>query len=398
VKTAAKPTKKKVVAKKPVAKTSKKVVKAVKKKVVKPVKKKTVAPVKKKVVKPVKKKTAAKPIAKKVTKPAVKKPAKVVAKKAVAKKSVANNKTSVAKKTVPQKTPIPATKAKTKTKKITNAFNFTTELDFNLMKETIEKAKASISKATMDTGDYSIEQKLVALFSLQLIDSEIDKIRIIRGELPLEVQDLEDEITGLETRLNRFKAEIEVLEKQVVERKTAISDAKAAIKKYETQQNKVRNNREYDSLTKEIEFQNLEIQLQDKRIKEANWQIEQKKKDLEILQKTFEERSGDLMAKKAELDEITAETEIEERELLKVSNEHKKKIEPRLISSYDKIRENARNGLAVVAVERDACGGCFNKIPPQRQAEIKLHKKILVCEHCGRILLDESIRQAVLGN
>jgi predicted nucleic acid-binding Zn-ribbon protein len=265
------------------------------------------------------------------------------------------------------------------------------------MKETIEKAKASISKATMDTGDYSIEQKLVALLSLQLIDSEIDKIRIIRGELPLEVQDLEDEVAGLETRLNRFKAEIDALEKQILERKTAIVDAKAAIKKYEAQQNKVRNNREFDSLNKEIEYQNLEIQLQDKRIKEANWQLEQKKKDLEHIQETFEERSNDLAAKKAELDEIIAETEIEEKELLRISNEHKGKIEQRLISSYDKIRQNARNGLAVVAVERDACGGCFNKIPPQRQAEIKLHKKILVCEHCGRILVDEGIRNVVLG-
>ncbi|MDR0437114.1 MAG: C4-type zinc ribbon domain-containing protein [Bacteroidales bacterium] len=265
------------------------------------------------------------------------------------------------------------------------------------MKETIEKAKASISKATMDAGDYSIEQKLVALFSLQLIDSEIDKIRIIRGELPLEVQDLEDEVAGLETRLNRFNTEIEDLEKQITERKTATLDAKAAIKKYELQQNKVRNNREYESLNKEIEYQSLEIQLQDKRIKEANWQLEQKKKDLEQVQETFEERTNDLAAKKTELDEIIAETEIEEKELLKVSNEHKKKIEQRLISSYDKVRENARNGLAVVVVERDACGGCFNKIPPQRQAEIKLHKKILVCEHCGRILVDEGIRKAVIG-
>jgi len=249
----------------------------------------------------------------------------------------------------------------------------------------------------METGDYSIEQKLTALFSLQLIDSQIDKIRIIRGELPLEVQDLEDEVAGLETRLNRFKDEIDVLEKQTTERKAAILDAKEAIKKYESQQNKVRNNREYESLNKEIEFQNLEIQLQDKRIKEANWQLEQKRKDLEEIQETFEERSNDLEAKKTELNEIIAETEVEEKELLKISGDHKKKIEQRLISSYDKIRESVRNGLAVVVVERDACGGCFNKIPPQRQAEIKMHKKISVCEHCGRILVDESIRKAVIG-
>jgi predicted nucleic acid-binding Zn-ribbon protein len=249
----------------------------------------------------------------------------------------------------------------------------------------------------LEAGDYSIEQKLTALFSLQLIDSEIDKIRIIRGELPLEVQDLEDEVAGLETRLNRFKDEIITMEKQISERKSAILDAKEMIKKYESQQNKVRNNREYESLNKEIEFQHLEIQLQDKRIKEANWNLEQKRKDLEQVRVTFEERSEDLVAKKTELNEIIAETEIEEKELLTISGEHKKKIEQRLITSYDKVRENARNGLAVVVVERDACGGCFNKIPPQRQAEIKQRKKILVCEHCGRILVDDGIRHAVLG-
>ena len=265
------------------------------------------------------------------------------------------------------------------------------------MKETIEKAKSSISKATLDTGDYSIEQKLVALYSLQLIDSEIDKIRIIRGELPLEVQDLEDEVAGLKTRLNRFNTEISDFERQITERKSAILDCKNAIKKYETQQNEVRNNREFESLNKEIEFQHLEIQLQDKRIKEAAWQLEQKKKDVEKVRETFEERKGDLAAKKSELQEIVTETEIEEKDLLNISAQHQEKIEQRLIASYNKIRTNARNGLAVAVVERDACGGCFNKIPPQRQAEIKLHKKILVCEHCGRILVDDSIRQAVTG-
>ena len=382
-----------------------------------PVKK--VAPVKKaasiKKVVPVKKATPVKKVTPIKKTPVVAKhvsPTKIV-KKAIPVKKAAPVKKVVPVKNTTQKTVIEvkhvlptqkstlrlhsATNKNQKSKKITNPFNFTTELDYTLMKETIDKAKASISKATMETGDYSIEQKLTALFSLQLIDSEIDKIRIIRGELPLEVQDLEDEVAGLETRLNRFKDEIQALEKQVLERKSAIVDAKEMIKKYESQQNKVRNNREYESLNKEVEYQTLEIQLQDKRIKEANWQLEQKRKDLAQLKETFEERTEDLEAKKAELNAIIAETEIEEQELLTISNEHKKKIEPRLITSYDKVRENARNGLAVAVVERDACSGCFQKIPPQRQVEIKQHKKILVCEHCGRILVDEDIRKAVLG-
>jgi predicted nucleic acid-binding Zn-ribbon protein len=236
--------------------------------------------------------------------------------------------------------------------------------------------------------DASVEGKLKNLYQLQLIDSKIDRLRTIRGELPLEVSDLEDTVAGLETRLKNVTEEVSELENSLTEKKQAIKDFQSNIKKYEAQQGKVRNNREYDAITKEVEFQNLEIQLAEKRIKEAKAGIAVKSELLEKSTIEFEERSKDLKAKKSELDEIIAETEKEEKELIKDSEKAAANIEDRLLNAYKRIRKNSRNGLAVVAVERDACGGCYNKIPPQRQLDIRLNKKIIVCEHCGRILVD----------
>lgn len=239
--------------------------------------------------------------------------------------------------------------------------------------------------------DASIEGKLRSLYELQLIDSKIDRLRTVRGELPLEVSDLEDIVTGLETRLNNVTTEVEELENQINEKKQAIKDFQANIKKYETQQGKVRNNREYDAITKEIEFQNLEIQLAEKRTKEAKAAVALKSDLLEKSKTEFEERTKDLKVKKGELDEIISETEKEEKELLKESEAASAKIEDRLLNAYKRIRANTRNGLAVVTVDRDACGGCYNKIPPQRQLDIRTNKKIIVCEHCGRVLVDGTI-------
>lgn len=239
--------------------------------------------------------------------------------------------------------------------------------------------------------DASIEGKLRALYELQLIDSKIDRIRTIRGELPLEVQDLEDSVAGLETRVTNLSQELKDLEEQVSEKTQAIKDFKANIKKYEAQQGKVRNNREYDAITKEIEFQNLEIQLAEKRLKESKFAIESKSEIVEKSQLDFSERQKDLKLKKSELDEIIAETEKEEKELVAASEKASKEIEDRLVNAYRRVRANTRNGLAVVPVERDACGGCFNKIPPQKQLDIRMNKKILVCEHCGRIMVDPNI-------
>jgi predicted nucleic acid-binding Zn-ribbon protein len=244
----------------------------------------------------------------------------------------------------------------------------------------------------------SVEQKLVALYTLQQIDSQIDKIRIIRGELPLEVQDLEDEIAGVETRITKFIEEIELLNKLILEKDNAIEESKKLIKKYEEQLMNVRNNREYDALSKEVEFQKLEIELADKRKNEAKAKIELLNSEIESAKYALEERKKDLEAKKEELDDIVAETEKEEEALLQKSKENEMYIEERLLTAYKRIRKNARNGLAVVQIERDACGGCFNKIPPQHQLDIKLHKKIIVCEYCGRILVDSEIAEKVANS
>ena len=231
--------------------------------------------------------------------------------------------------------------------------------------------------------ELSVEEKLQHLYELQRIDTEIDKIKTLRGELPLEVQDLEDEIAGLETRLENLKNEISEADKSVTNKKQEITKSEELIKKYSEQLDNVRNNREYDALTKEVEFQKLEIELQQKRIREAQ--------KLKISNKQYTEKKADLEAKKAELDDIIAETHKDEEALTQKSEELSQNIEERLLTAYRKIRDNARNGLAVVTVDRDACGGCFNKIPPQRQLDIRSRKKIIVCEYCGRILIDKYI-------
>ena len=241
--------------------------------------------------------------------------------------------------------------------------------------------------AAASKKEVSVADKLNALYQLQKIDSEIDRIRTIRGELPLEVQDLEDELQGLETRLIKLQDEIKDLEQDATDRKNAIKDSELAIAKYKEQQNNVRNNREYESLEKEIEFQDLEIKLNDKRIKESKFTITNKKELLEDATTKFELRKGDLAGKKAELDEIIAETQKEEEALLSKSEKAKAAVEERLVIAYTRLRGNAKNGLAVVPVDRDSCGGCFNKIPPQRQLDIQTKRKIIVCEHCGRILV-----------
>lgn len=239
--------------------------------------------------------------------------------------------------------------------------------------------------------ELSVEEKLQHLYELQRIDTEIDKIRTLRGELPLEVQDLEDEIAGLETRLENLKNEISEADKSVTAKKHEIAKSEELIKKYSEQLDNVRNNREYDALTKEVEFQKLEIELQNKRIREAQKTKSEKEVSLEASSKQYDEKKADLDAKKAELDDIIAETHKDEESLMQKSEELSQNIEERLLTAYRKIRSNARNGLAVVTVDRDACGGCFNKIPPQRQLDIRSRKKIIVCEYCGRILIDKYI-------
>ena len=237
----------------------------------------------------------------------------------------------------------------------------------------------------------NVEDKLRDVYELQQVDSEIDKIRTLRGELPLEVQDLEDDVAGLQTRIQNHDEEIKELESAIAKKKAEITDAQALIKKYETQQNNVRNNREFDSLSKEIEFQTLEIQLCEKRIKEFTTRLQEKQAQVATALASSEERKNDLEAKKKELDDIISETQIEEETLLNRSQEISARIDERLLSAYKRIRKNARNGLAVVTVQRDACGGCFNRIPPQRQLDIGSRKKIIVCEYCGRILVDNDI-------
>lgn len=247
---------------------------------------------------------------------------------------------------------------------------------------------------THDT-EIPVEDRLRALYSLQLVDSEIDKIKTLRGELPLEVQDLEDEIAGLETRLGNLREEVVTLDKSVQKKFNEITEAETLIKKYEEQQKNVRNNREFDSLSKEIEYQNLEIELYNKKIKEFNTLIDERKVVIKESEDTLSERKSDLENKRSELDEIISDTQKEEEGLYKKLDKVQNIIEERLLTAYKRIRSNARNGLAVVPVQRDACGGCFNQIPPQRQLDIKSRKKIIVCEYCGRILVDDEIIKEV---
>jgi uncharacterized protein len=261
--------------------------------------------------------------------------------------------------------------------------------------ETSETVEIHAPEHVKDETEISIEKKLIALFTLQQNDSKIDRIKIVRGELPLEVEDLEDEVAGLETRIDNYIQEIELLDKQITDKQLAIKESQALIKRYEEQQNNVRNNREYDALTKEIEFQSLEIQLAEKRIREFTAQLTMSKEEIENAQHELSDRRNDMEAKRSELTDIVAETELEEKELNNKSEQQQRLIEERLLIAYKRIRKNARNGLAVVPVERDACGGCFSYIPPQRQLDIKLHKKIIVCEFCGRILVDKELADSL---
>jgi len=251
------------------------------------------------------------------------------------------------------------------------------------------------SAGTYSTDEQSVEYKLVTLYKLQQIDSQIDNIRVVRGELPLEVQDLEDNCAGLETRIAKFTEENNELEKNIQEKNLGIKDAKALIKKYEDQQNNVRNNREYEALSKEIEFKQLEIQLFEKRIKECTSDLIVKKEELDLANTSYTDVKNELEIKRAELDDIIAETEKDEQDLEHKSKEQQEHIESRLLIAYKRIRKSSRNGLAVVKVERNACGGCFNKIPPQRHLDIKMHKKIIVCEYCGRVLIDEDLADKI---
>ena len=236
--------------------------------------------------------------------------------------------------------------------------------------------------------EISIEDKLNALYQLQQVHSEIDKINILRGELPLEVQDLEDEIAGLQTRIKNLRDEMGQSETAISNKKNEILSAQNLIKKYQEQQNNVRNNREFDSLAKEIEFQTLEIELCEKRIREFTAQSAEKQEAITAAEQLAEGRQLDLKGKQSELTDITADTQKEEEQLMKKAAAVEAKIESRLINAYKRIRGNARNGLAVVTVQRDACGGCFANIPPQRQLDIRSRKKVIVCEYCGRILVD----------
>ena len=237
----------------------------------------------------------------------------------------------------------------------------------------------------------SVEDKLKALYKLQCIDSEIDNIRIIRGELPIEIQDLEDELFRLESRASKFQSDIDLLKDNIKSNKENISNSKDLIQRYSKQLDNIKNNREFTSLTKEIEFQELEIELNEKKINEDKARTKLKKESINSTKEIIEDCSESLTIKKGELNEITSETEKEEKSLLNKSRLAQKKIDDRLFTSYTKIRDNMRNGLAVVSIDRDACGGCYNKVPPQKQLDIKLHKKVIVCEHCGRILIDSNI-------
>jgi len=245
--------------------------------------------------------------------------------------------------------------------------------------------------AKKDPTDLSVEEKLKTLYQLQAALSSIDEKRALRGELPLEVQDLEDEIEGLTTRVEKIKNEIDEFQRAITQKKGEIADAEASVARYKNQLDDVKNNREYDTLSKEIEFQTLEIELCNKKIREANTRIQEKQNELVANEEVIKERQGDLDVKKSELDEIMTETRAEEEKLKEKVKELEAKIESRLLTSFKRIRKNARNGLGVVYVQRDACGGCFNKIPPQRQLDIKMHKKIIVCEYCGRILIDPEL-------
>lgn len=243
--------------------------------------------------------------------------------------------------------------------------------------------------------EYSVEERLSSVVALQKIESKIDEIQILKGELPMEVSDLEDEILGLNARQTRIEEEINGIQEFIVQKKNMIKEAEALIKKYEKQSENVKNSREFEAINKEIEMQQLEMKLAEKHIKDANEEIAEKVVILEKAKKNIAAKDGVLNTKKGELEKIIASTEKEEKHFGKLSSEASTKVEERLLNSFKRIRKNYRNGLAVVPVERDACGGCFNAIPPQRQSEIKQRKKIIVCENCGRVLVDRDLFDSV---
>lgn len=252
--------------------------------------------------------------------------------------------------------------------------------------------------AKKEAKEMSVDQKLQALYELQTTLTAIDEKRALRGELPLEVQDLEDEIAGLDTRIEKIDTEIKEFQSAITMKKGEVQEAQANLERYNNQLNEVRNNREYDSLSKQIDYERLEVELCNKKIKEATDQVAYRTNDLEIAKTEREERQKDLDEKKSELEDILAETREEETMLKERAKDLEVKIEPRLLSSFKRIRKSARNGLGIVYVQRDACGGCFNKIPPQRQLDIKMHKKIIVCEYCGRILIDPQLAGVKVEN
>lgn len=243
--------------------------------------------------------------------------------------------------------------------------------------------------------EFSVEEKLTALLTLQKIESKLDELRILKGELPMEVADLEDEITGLHARQTRIEEEINGVTDFIEQRKNAIKEAEALVKKYEKQSANVKNNREFEAINKEIEMQQLEVKLAEKHIKDATEEIAEKAVLLEKAKKNIATKDAVLATKKAELEKIIAANEKEEKHYNKLAAEAREHVDARLLGSYDKIRHSYRNGLAVVPVERDACGGCFNAIPPQKQSEIRQHKKVMICENCGRILVDEDLNSKV---
>lgn len=239
--------------------------------------------------------------------------------------------------------------------------------------------------------EISVAEKLRLLWTLQQIDSQLDELQILKGELPMEVADLEDEIAGLETRIKKLRANAKESEAEIARIQATAKDAEANIKRYQKQLDEVKNNREYEALQKEIELAKLDIQLAEKKVREAKVQLDTKKESLDVAEARFEAKQKDLTAKKVELQEIIEKTEQEENRLRSLSDDARHGIEERLLKAYDKIRRTYRNGLSVVTVERNSCGGCFNNVPPQVHLEIGLHKKIIACEHCGRILVDKTI-------
>ena len=243
--------------------------------------------------------------------------------------------------------------------------------------------------------EFSVEEKLTSLVTLQKIESKLDEIKILKGELPMEVADLEDEILGLHSRQTRIEEEINGVTDFISQRKEAIKEAEALIKKYEKQSSNVKNNREFEAINKEIEMQQLEVKLAEKHIKDATEEISEKAQLLEKAKKNISNKEGILNTKKGELEKIISANEKEEKHFNKLGSDAREHVDSRLLTSYEKIRKSYRNGLAVVPVERDACGGCFYYIPPQKQSEIKQHKKVMVCENCGRILVDEELHNNV---